>query len=166
MKKTVSLLFALITVLSLVSCASSLPSQEPEKTQQATAEEKKTEAVTEEKETEEPLPTGEITYPQGFSVGYNRQSIAPEAFPIQTYLQFDHVGKSNHDPCQVTCTLAQATEYIFAKGVEKAYALDGGQTSSMVFNGELVNRVDWGNERTMSDIIYFASAVPEGGNAE
>ena len=59
-----------------------------------------------------------------------------------------------------------ATEYIYAKGVEKAYALDGGQTSSMVFNGELVNRVDWGNERTMSDIIYFASAVPEGGNAE
>jgi len=69
-------------------------------------------------------------------------------------------------PCQVTCTLAQATDYIYAKGVEKAYALDGGQTSSMVFNGELVNRVDWGNERTMSDIIYFASAVPEGGAAE
>ncbi|MBQ3011275.1 MAG: phosphodiester glycosidase family protein [Oscillospiraceae bacterium] len=69
-------------------------------------------------------------------------------------------------PCQYTCTLAQATEYIFSKGVEKAYALDGGQTSSMVFNGELVNRVDWGNERTMSDIIYFASAVPEGGAAE
>ena len=69
-------------------------------------------------------------------------------------------------PCQYTCTLAQATEYIFAKGVQKAYALDGGQTSSMVFNGELVNRVDWGNERTMSDIIYFASAVPEGGAAK
>ena len=69
-------------------------------------------------------------------------------------------------PCQYTCTLAQAAEYIYAKGVENAYTLDGGQTSSMVFNGELVNRVDWGNERTMSDIIYFASAVPEGGSAE
>lgn len=69
-------------------------------------------------------------------------------------------------PCQYTCTLAQATDYIHSKGVEKAYALDGGQTSSMVFNGELVNRVDWGNERTMSDIIYFASAVPEGGATE
>lgn len=69
-------------------------------------------------------------------------------------------------PCQYTCTLENATEYIFSKGVEKAYALDGGQTSSMVFNGELVNRVDWGNERTMSDIIYFASAVPEGGAAQ
>ena len=104
MKKIVSLLLVLITVLSLVSCTSSLPSQEPSKTQQATAEEKKTEAVTEEKETEEPLPTGEIVYPEGFSVGYNRQSIAPEVFPIPTYTQFDHVGYSNHDPIQLTCT--------------------------------------------------------------
>ena len=69
-------------------------------------------------------------------------------------------------PCQTTCTLAQAAEYIYSKDVRMAYTLDGGQTSSMVFNGELVNRVDWGNERTMSDIIYFASAVPEGGSAE
>ena len=69
-------------------------------------------------------------------------------------------------PCQTTCTLAQAAKYLHAKGVENAYTLDGGQTSSMVFNGELVNRVDWGNERTMSDIIYFASAVPEGGTTK
>ena len=69
-------------------------------------------------------------------------------------------------PCQYTCNLASATDYIYDKGVKNAYALDGGQTSSMVFNGELVNRVDWGNERTMSDIIYFASAVPEGGAAQ
>jgi exopolysaccharide biosynthesis protein len=69
-------------------------------------------------------------------------------------------------PCQKTCTMAQAAQYIYAKDVRMAYTLDGGQTSSMVFNGELVNRVDWGNERTMSDIIYFASAVPEGGSAE
>ena len=69
-------------------------------------------------------------------------------------------------PCQTTCTLAQAAQYIYDKDVRMAYTLDGGQTSSMVFNGELVNRVDWGNERTMSDIIYFASAVPEGGSAE
>ncbi len=68
-------------------------------------------------------------------------------------------------PCQYTATLATAIDYIYDKGVQSAFALDGGQTASMVFNGELVNRVDWGNERTMSDIIYFASAVPEGGNS-
>ena len=57
----------------------------------------------------------------------------------------------------------KAAEIIFAKGVEKAYALDGGQTATMVMRGKTVNRVDWDEERTMSDIIYFATALPEGG---
>ena len=64
-------------------------------------------------------------------------------------------------PCQKTCTLAQAVEYIAAKNVQQAYTLDGGQTASVVLGGRLVNRPDWGEERTMSDIIYFASAIPE-----
>ena len=64
-------------------------------------------------------------------------------------------------PCQKTCTLAQAVEYIAAKNVQQAYTLDGGQTASVVRGGRLVNRPDWGEERTMSDIIYFASAIPE-----
>ena len=142
MKKTVSLLLALITVFSLVSCSSSLPSQEPSKTQQATAEEKKNEAVTEEKETEEPLPTGEITYPQGFSVGYNRQSIAPEVFPIQTYLQFDHVGKSNHDPCQVTCT-----------------AFSDGKTAFLLFSMDLRGIPD-GLYTYATQVIEKATGIP------
>ncbi|MBR4077952.1 MAG: phosphodiester glycosidase family protein [Oscillospiraceae bacterium] len=64
-------------------------------------------------------------------------------------------------PCRKTCTLEQAVEYIAAKNVQQAYTLDGGQTASVVLGGHLVNRPDWGEERTMSDIIYFASAVPE-----
>lgn len=103
MKKIISLFLALITLITLCACSSeTLESEEADKVTE-TAEAKE-EIKKEEKETEEPLPTGEIVYPEGFSVGYNRQSIAPEVFPIQTYLQFDHVGKSNHDPCQLTCT--------------------------------------------------------------
>ena len=50
---------------------------------------------------------------------------------------------------------------IHARGVKNAYTLDGGQTSTLVFRDEPFNRVDWDFERTMSDIIYFATAVPE-----
>ena len=32
----------------------------------------------------------------------------------------------------------------------------------MVMQGQTVNRVDWDEERTMSDIIYFATALPGG----
>ena len=58
--------------------------------------------------------------------------------------------------------------HTFAKNVasfdvEKAYALDGGQTATVVVNGELINRVAKGYQRQISDIIYFATAVPNGG---
>ncbi|MBQ3075429.1 MAG: hypothetical protein IJC26_05115 [Clostridia bacterium] len=101
MKKIIALLLALITLLSLCACSSGLTNEESAEIKTETREEKK-EVKTEEEE--EPLPTGEIVYPEGFSVGYNRQSIAPEVFPIPTYTQFGHVGYSNHDPIQLTCT--------------------------------------------------------------
>ena len=42
-----------------------------------------------------------------------------------------------------------------------AYNLDGGQSSVMVFNNHIYNVVSGGGERIMSDIIYFATALPE-----
>lgn len=47
-------------------------------------------------------------------------------------------------------------------GVQQAYALDGGQTSTIVTGDKLMNPVDYGGERKTSDIIYFATAVPDG----
>ena len=57
-------------------------------------------------------------------------------------------------------TINQAADLIYAKGVPNAYALDGGQTATIVMNGETFNRPDWGSERIMTDIIYFATAIP------
>ena len=59
------------------------------------------------------------------------------------------------------CTLPKLAEVLDSMGVDTAYALDGGQTASIVIHGMLANPVDFGEERTMSDIMYFASAVPE-----
>ncbi len=55
--------------------------------------------------------------------------------------------------------------YLADKGCRSAYTLDGGQTAVMIFNGETFNRVDWGSERTMSDIVYFATAKDAGEGA-
>lgn len=59
-------------------------------------------------------------------------------------------------------TIPQFAANMAAFGCEKAYALDGGQTGTIVLNGQLVNRPDYGTQRTVSDIIYFATAIPEG----
>ena len=42
-----------------------------------------------------------------------------------------------------------------------AYNLDGGQSSTMIFNNKLYNVVSDGGERTMTDILYFGTSVPE-----
>lgn len=103
MKRLLFVCLLIAMLLPLCACASSLAVEE-------TSEETKTEAKTKEeakneaKETEEPLPTGEIIYPEGFSVGYNRQDISPTEFPIVSYAQFDKTATSIHDPIQLTCT--------------------------------------------------------------
>ncbi len=57
-------------------------------------------------------------------------------------------------------TLRQAADAMIEKGCIKAYALDGGQTASTIINNQLINPVQFGWERTVTDIIYFATAVP------
>ena len=60
-------------------------------------------------------------------------------------------------------TLRQAADAMIARGCVKAYTLDGGQTATTAFHGELINPVQFGKEKPISDVIYFATAVPEAG---
>ncbi len=48
-------------------------------------------------------------------------------------------------------------------GVQTAYTLDGGQTGVIVMNDEMMSLVQYGSQRYISDIFYFATAMPEGG---
>lgn len=52
------------------------------------------------------------------------------------------------------------TEFIDTFGLQQAYMLDGGQTACIVMNDEVINRVQFGTQRKISDIIYFATAIP------
>lgn len=60
-------------------------------------------------------------------------------------------------------TVKQFAKNVAATGCRMAYCLDGGQTATIVMNDELMNRPVYGQQRKISDIIYFATAVPEGG---
>ena len=58
-------------------------------------------------------------------------------------------------------TLYTFADSLIALGIEKAYTLDGGQTATIVMNDRVINRVSYGAERYISDIIYFATAIPD-----
>lgn len=53
----------------------------------------------------------------------------------------------------------QFAQRLAETGCRKAYTLDGGQTAAIALDGELVNHVLYGQQRPISDIIYFATAV-------
>ena len=64
----------------------------------------------------------------------------------------------DHD---VLVVLRKAADSMLAHGCVNAYTLDGGQTGSILLGGELINPVQFGTEREMSDIFYFATALAE-----
>ena len=59
-------------------------------------------------------------------------------------------------------TIFEFADVLEGFGCEKAYALDGGQTTVIAMDGELITSVDYGYQRQISDIIYFATALPDG----
>jgi exopolysaccharide biosynthesis protein len=66
----------------------------------------------------------------------------------------------NHSPeMAARWTVNQFAQYFAQKPVKNAYCLDGGQTGEIVFQGRAYNHVDFGEERPVSDNIYFASAI-------
>lgn len=52
-------------------------------------------------------------------------------------------------------------EVLQSKGVRFAYNLDGGQTATLMFNKKIINKVAYGGTREVSDILYFATAIPD-----
>ncbi|MCI6957980.1 MAG: phosphodiester glycosidase family protein [Candidatus Faecousia sp.] len=68
----------------------------------------------------------------------------------------------NMEPYAVSMpTLKQFATRLWEMGIPTAYSLDGGQTATIVMEGTLINSVDYGDQRDISDIIYFATALPE-----
>lgn len=60
-------------------------------------------------------------------------------------------------------TLMEFASFVAGTGCEMAYTLDGGQTATIAMNHEHINPVQYGSQRKISDIFYFATAIPDGG---
>ncbi len=105
---------------------------------------------------------GEVCTPPSYALGeindtYSRAALAQ--VDELHYLLVSAGGGGNH---QNRHTIREFATFVQAYGVDKAYALDGGQTTVIAMNGKMINHVDFGFQRQISDIIYFATAMPEG----
>jgi exopolysaccharide biosynthesis protein len=78
-------------------------------------------------------------------------------------LHYVVVTANTEEPNYSIPTVAEFGRRLLEMGVPTAYALDGGQTAAIVMNNQLINTVSYGSQREISDIIYFATAMPERG---
>lgn len=104
-----------------------------------------------------------VELPNVYGVGEIREEYARSALCQMDKLHYLVVvanweGNQPDDP-----TVARFQKVVAQTGCKMAYCLDGGQTATIVMNDELINRPAKGEQRRISDIIYFATAVPEGG---
>ena len=105
---------------------------------------------------------GELIHCDSYPIGeintqYSRSCIAQKGELHYLLMTINHTMDA-----RPRATINELGSYIHSKGVDKAYTLDGGQTSEIVMMGGPVNYVDYNNERLVSDIIYFATALPSG----
>ncbi len=100
----------------------------------------------------ESYPVGEV------NSGYSRAAIAQVDELHYLYMSLNHSWEK-----QARWTVNTFAGHIAEKGVLTAFCLDGGQTGEVVFRGAPYNYIDFDAERLVSDILYFATALPEGG---
>lgn len=98
-----------------------------------------------------------------YGVGEINEGYARAALCQMGQLHYIVVTANTEGPYQDIPTVKQFAKNVAATGCKMAYCLDGGQTAAIVMGDELINRPVYGQQRKISDIIYFATAVPDGG---
>lgn len=99
----------------------------------------------------------EIDFPYSVGEGnirYNRAALC-QRDTLHYYL----VTACDEGPYEYGHTLEQFQNVLATLECKSAYNLDGGQSATLVMNDKTINHV-W--QRQVSDIIYFATAIPDG----
>lgn len=107
---------------------------------------------------------GEYCVPGDYNSGEINKRYARAALCQMGQLHYVVVAANTEDPYYSVPTVGQFARRLQEMGIPTAYALDGGQTAAIVMDNQLINKVSYGSQRDISDIIYFATALPASGN--
>ena len=105
---------------------------------------------------------GENVCPKGYDLGEVKERFSRAAICQMDKLHYLYIAAGMEGSASGLMTMRTFAGHVAETGCQQAYALDGGQTTTIVLNNEVINHVNYGSERKISDIIYFATAVPEG----
>lgn len=105
---------------------------------------------------------GEVRQAPGYGLGEVNEEYTRAALCQMGELHYLLTNACGEPPYAKRLTIKAFSEAVAAFGCQKAYALDGGQTTVIAMDGKLISRPDFGWQRQISDIIYFATALPDG----
>lgn len=109
------------------------------------------------------IDNGIVCTPEYYPIGEIFDNYARAAFGQRGELHYVIVTANADGIHRSAPTIATFAQVLNSFGCEKFYTLDGGQTGSIALNGKLMNPVAKQyskGERMISDIIFFASAIP------
>ena len=98
----------------------------------------------------------------GYVLGQGDETYARAVLCQKGKLHYIVAALNREGMLDSTDTIYGFAENVLEWDVENAYTLDGGQTAVIVTNNQLINNVVKGHQRAVSDIFYFATAIPEG----
>ena len=109
------------------------------------------------------LDEGEIKVPRTYDLGEINGTFSRAAICQWDKLHYLVVNTSQEAGYWHRHKVRAFAQFIQELGCKTAYALDGGQTTAIVMDDELITLPDYQTQRRISDIIYFATALPDGG---
>ena len=101
--------------------------------------------------------------PKTYPLGEVNDRYARAALCQMDELHYLVVAANSEIPYANNHTIHDLAEHLTSLGCQKAYTMDGGNTAAIAMDGKLINKTAFGYQRRISDIIYFATAVPEKG---
>lgn len=105
---------------------------------------------------------GENVCPGYYDLGEVKQQYSRAAICQMDKLHYLYIAAGTDVGAYSLMTMKTFSNHVAATGCQQAYALDGGQTTTIVLNNKVINNVNYGSERRISDIVYFATAIGEG----
>lgn len=103
---------------------------------------------------------GEECTPKTYSVGEIDEGLSRAAICQLDKLHYLTVTVNIGDHAPSMPTIWTFGQRLHQLGIPNAYSLDGGQTATIVLGNTLINDVSYGDERKISDMLYFATAFP------
>ena len=107
------------------------------------------------------IENGQPAFPGYYPVGEIADKFSRAALCQLGELHYLVVTANDEAPFRNFPNLYTFSNALIGMGITKAYTLDGGQTATIVMNDRVINHVSYGAERLISDIIYFATAIPD-----